>query len=74
MGWWKVQGTQDTVGDLPLDVLGASVSRVVSLYQDAHERRPTKEEWEALPTAVLGAEEPDARVLDVGTVHRVRLE
>ena len=74
MGWWKVQGTDNTIGDGPLDAEGGAVQSVVSEYQAAFNRRPTTAEWEALLTAVLGAEEPDERVLDHGTVKSVGIE
>lgn len=71
MGWWKIQGTDHTIGDGALDALGGAVMSVVDEYQTAFNRRPTPAEWEALLTAVLGAEEPDQRVLDDGAVKRV---
>jgi hypothetical protein len=54
MGWWKVQGTDDTIGDDPLDALGGAVTSVIEEYQTAFNRRPTRAEWAALLTAVLG--------------------
>jgi hypothetical protein len=33
MGWWNIQGTHNTIGDAPLDTLGAAVKSVVSDYQ-----------------------------------------
>jgi len=74
MGWWKVQGTQHIVGDTPLEVLGSAVAEVVSEYQSTWKRRPTKAEWEALLTAVLGADEPEGRASDDGVVNKVKLE
>jgi len=74
MGWWIVQGTDSTIGDGPLDALGGAVMSVVSEYQAVFNRRPTKAEWETLLTAVLGAEEPNQRVLDHGTVKSVGIE
>ena len=74
MGWWRVEGTQDTIGDSPLDTLSSAVAAVLHDYRSAFGRRPTKAEWEALLGAVLGAEEPQARVLDSGFPTRVRLD
>jgi hypothetical protein len=55
MGWWKVQGTEHTIGDRPLDLLGDAVALVLEDYEKALKRRPTRGEWEALLEAVLGA-------------------
>lgn len=74
MGWWKVEGTNNMIGDTPLDLLGEAVMGVVSGYEAAFKRRPTKTEWEALLVAVLGGEEPDQRVLDRGIVKSVGIE
>lgn len=62
MGWWKVQGTEDIIGDGPLDILGSAVAEVVAEYEAMHHRKPKKAEWEA----VLGAEEEEARAFDNG--------
>ena len=64
MGWWKVQGTETLIGDLPLDALGRAVSDVAASYQAAFDRKPTKAEWEALLRAVLGNREPEWRVFE----------
>jgi hypothetical protein len=74
MGWWKVEGTQNMIGDGPLDTLGAAVREIVGAYEAAFKRRPSGPEWEALLLGVLGAEEPEARVLDAGIVKNVRLD
>jgi len=74
MGWWKLQGTDDAIGDGPLDSLGTAVVAVIEEYRSAFNRKPTAAEWAALLTAVLGAEEPDERVLDDGVVKRVVVE
>lgn len=57
MGWWKVEGTENLVGDLPMDSLGAAVEEVVSTYRSEFGRPPTREEWQALLLGVLGIEE-----------------
>jgi hypothetical protein len=64
MGWWKVQGTDDIIGDGPLDVLGQCVSAIVDEYVAEFGRRPTPREWEALLQASLGADEEEYRPLD----------
>lgn len=74
MGWWKVQGTENSIGDGPLDALSAAVVSVVAEYEAAFGRRPTRAEWEALLVAVLGAEEPDERVIDSAVVRSVHIE
>jgi hypothetical protein len=74
MGWWKIQGTDQTIGDIPLDALGEAVSAVVAEYQSAFGRRPTKLEWEAMLRAVLGNEMPEFRCMDEGVVERVTIE
>jgi hypothetical protein len=74
MGWWKIQGTENIIGDIPLDALGDALSTVVAKYQSALGRRPTKLEWEALLKAVFGNEVPEFRVLDEGIVQRVSLD
>jgi hypothetical protein len=74
MGWWKVEGTNNLIGDSPLDALGGAVDTVVREYQRAHGRRPTKKEWEALLYTVLGADEPEYRCLDDEVAKGVLLE
>jgi hypothetical protein len=71
MGWWKVEGTENMIGDMPLDILGGAVAEVVSAYRATFNRRPSRAEWEALLVAVLGAEEPESRVSDEGLVRHV---
>jgi len=74
MGWWKVERTSNTIGDGPLDSLGASVAEVIDQYQIAFNRKPTKAEWEALLRAVLGGDSPEERVVDEGVVDKVSIE
>ena len=74
MGWWKVENTQDIIGDGPLDALGAAVMEVVVAYETTFKRRPTRAEWEALLLCALGAEEDEARTLDAGVVTKVHLD
>jgi hypothetical protein len=58
MGWWKVQGTEHLIGDLPLDAIGTAASQVVAEYQRAFGRRPTSAEWQALLSTVMGTDDP----------------
>jgi hypothetical protein len=74
MGWWIVQGTQNVLGDAPLDALDSAVSAVVAEYQAAYGRRPTRAEWETLLHTVLGSGDGEDRPLDQGVVCRVYLE
>ncbi len=74
MGWWKVEGTQNVIGDGPLDTLGGAVLEVVAAYEAAFARRPTRREWEAMLLGVLGAEEPEARVMDDGIAKKVSID
>ena len=74
MGWWKVNGTDNTIGDGPLESLEGAIADVVSQYQEAFNRRPTKAEWESLLHAVLGSATSDERVTDEGTVEKVYIE
>lgn len=74
MGWWKVKGSDNIIGDDPLESLEQAVSDVVEQYQEAFKRRPTKAEWESLLCAVLGSATSEERVTDEGTVSKVYLE
>jgi hypothetical protein len=73
MGWWKVQGTEIMIGDLPLDALDDAANTVVREYQAAWGRRPTKQEWESLLRAVLGSATSEERVTDEGVVKEVNI-
>lgn len=74
MGWWKVEGTQNLIGDAPLDTLSAAVCRVVADYQSSFGRLPTKAEWETLLEAVLGVEVDGRHFSDEGAVKRVVIQ
>jgi hypothetical protein len=74
MGWWKVQGTDETIGDGPLESLEGAVADVVAQYQEALARKPTRAEWESLLYAVLGSASSDERVTDEGVVEKVRIK
>ena len=71
MGWWKVESSDDFIGDGPLDTLGAAVSDVVVQYQSKFGRKPTRQEWEAMLFAVLGSDESEFRPSDEGIVSKV---
>jgi len=74
MGWWKIQGTEHMIGDVPLDALGDAVGAIVTEYQSAFGRKPTKPEWEALLRTVLGNELPEFSCMDEGVVGRISIE
>jgi len=74
MGWWKVQGTENIIGDGPLEPLEEAVAEILAEYQSAFDRKPTKAEWETLLHAVLGGDAAEERVTDEGVVKRVLLE
>lgn len=74
MGWWKVNGTDNIIGDGPLESLEGAILDVVAQYQEAFNRRPTKGEWASLLYAVLGSATTDERVTDDGTVKSVHVE
>jgi hypothetical protein len=75
MGWWKVQGTQNTIGDEPLDALGAAVTAVIAHYQTAFQRSPTRAEWGDLLFGSLGAAELSGElVASDGAITKVTVE
>ena len=74
MGWWKVQGTDNVIGDGPLEALEEAVAEILAQYQISHGRKPTKAEWESLLRAALGGSKSEERVTDDGIVDRVRIE
>ncbi len=74
MGWWKVMGTENTIGDGPLEALEGAVAEVVAQYQEAFDRRPSKAEWESLLQAVLGSATSYECVTDSGVVAKVHIE
>lgn len=48
MGWWRVQGTDDLVGDDAFRTMREAAREVVSLYRRDFERAPTTAEWQHL--------------------------
>lgn len=74
MGWWKVSGTENIIGDGPLESLEGAISDVIAQYQSSFKRRPTRAEWEALLHAVLGSATSEERTTDEGIITKVQLE
>jgi hypothetical protein len=74
MGWWKVQGSDNTIGDLPLDVLEKAVSSVLADYQEALARPPSIAEWECLLRLVLSSRETERVFAEDGSVRRVEIQ
>jgi hypothetical protein len=48
MGWWKVQNTEDLVGDEPFDMMRDATIAIARLYQREFDRLPTRTEWQLL--------------------------
>jgi hypothetical protein len=48
MGWYKIQGTEDVVGDDAYNVLRIAARDVALTYRREFGRPPTKSEWEHL--------------------------
>lgn len=48
MGWWKVQGTDDLVGDDVFGILRDAAKEVVQEYVREFSRPPTRTEWQRL--------------------------
>jgi hypothetical protein len=48
MGWWKVQGTEDIVGDDPFMILRDATEAIAKLYEREFGRMPSRTEWQAL--------------------------
>lgn len=74
MGWWKIEGTESTVGDGPLEILGDAVQAVLAAYETEFRRRPTRSEWEALLRLVLGSEHASTRPITDRTVRDVEIK
>ena len=72
MGWWQVQGTENVIGDMPLDILQDAAAAVVLEYEKAWGRRPTRAEGEVLLRSALRGDDPEHSLVDEG-VARVRL-
>jgi hypothetical protein len=73
MGWWKIPGTEDQIGDIPLDALGDAVGSIVAAYDNEFGRKPTKAEWEAMLCTVLGNEMPEFQAMNEGIVVKVSI-
>jgi hypothetical protein len=74
MGWWKVQGSNSTLGDLPLDTLEKAGSRVLSDYQTVFGRPPTVAEWECLLELVLASRDTERVFAEAGSIQRVEIQ
>ncbi len=61
MGWWKVENTEDILGDEPLDAIDRAITAIVAQYSSALGRLPTKTEWEILLTMGLHRTDTDQR-------------
>ena len=48
MGWWKVDGTDDVVGDDAFGALRNAAIAVAEMYDAELRRRPTQTEWQSL--------------------------
>jgi hypothetical protein len=48
MGWWKVQYTEDVVGDEVFTILREATKRIAALYEHELGRRPSRSEWQRL--------------------------
>jgi hypothetical protein len=51
MGWWEAG--DGLIGDEPLDAIGDTLHDVIAMYNEAHGRPPTQEEWAALLNTAL---------------------
>lgn len=74
MGWWREEGTENTIGDLPLDALRDAVASVVDEYQREFGRPPTSTEWEALLGVALTGDKGTQVVVESRVVKKVTLE
>ena len=48
MGWWKVQGTEDTVGDEVFSIMRAATLEIADRYKHELGRVPSRTEWQRL--------------------------
>ena len=53
MGWWKVQNTDDVVGDDAFDTLRDATVEIAALYERELGRLPTRCEWQRLVQRAL---------------------
>lgn len=74
MGWWKLNGTENYVGDGPLDALDDAVIAIVTEYQNEFGRKPMKAEWEALLHRALGNEMSEFWCMEEGAAQKVSIE
>ena len=48
MGWWKVEGSDDVVGDDVFSILRVATREIAQSYTQAWGRPPTRTEWQIL--------------------------
>lgn len=48
MGWWKVQGTEDIVGDDVFSILREATEAIADRYKSEFGRVPSRTEWQRL--------------------------
>ena len=48
MGWWKVQNTEDIIGDEVFDMLRDATIAIAQTYEREFGRAPTRSEWQLL--------------------------
>jgi hypothetical protein len=53
MGWWRVQQTDDVVGDDAFDLIRTATKAVAALYKQEFDRLPTRSEWQLLMSDAL---------------------
>ncbi len=53
MGWWKVEGSEDVVGDEVFSELRNAALAVAARYEEQCGRPPTRSEWERLITDAM---------------------
>lgn len=53
MGWWKVESSNDLVGDEVFSLLRSATLAVAAAYEEEWGRPPTRTEWERLVSDAL---------------------
>jgi hypothetical protein len=80
MGWWKVQGTQDLVGDDAFSLLRSATWEIAQLYEREFGRLPTRREWQLLvhdalePERDLRSTVSKSLFAEDGRPHSVQIE
>jgi hypothetical protein len=65
VGWWKIQNSDDLVGDHAFDPLRDAATQVAQEYTREFGRPPTRSEWQRLIHAALLPIEDVARTTKV---------